>query len=552
MLQHLSIKNYALIDHLELDFHQGFSVITGETGAGKSIMLSALSLILGKRADVKSLKQQDSKCIVEGSFFLNSNQFKTFFNENDLDFEEQSFLRREITPSGKSRAFVNDTPVNLEVLALLGERLIDIHSQHQNLLLSNISFQLQLLDSFADNYKQQESYTKAFNNYKLLSSQLEELHKTAQTESGDSDYLQFLFEELQNANIKNGEQEEIEEELSIVENAAEIQSALAHSTELLDGEQKGIIDKLKEVINQLTGLTRFNTSFGNLASRVESSLIELDDISAELKSEIQKVDFEPQQATDLDERLSLLIALQRKHQVKDLEELIEKRDSLDQRIQNLSGLEDRIREVENKLNEVKENLKVKASNLHNSRLKVIPDLEFNLKKILSSLNMTDASFTIDLQEVEDFTERGNGKVNFLFNANKGQKPNKLSKTASGGELSRVMLALKAIMAQTKNLPAIIFDEIDTGVSGETAGKIGDILKQMGNNMQVIAISHLPQIASKGSGHYKVEKVTDKQITKTRIFELAPEERINELARLLSGEKISEAALKNARELLDAV
>lgn len=548
MLKHLSIKNYALIDHLELDFHDGFSVITGETGAGKSIMLSALSLILGKRADVKAIKSQDLKCIVEGSFAL-SKAYQPYFESKDLDYESISILRREISPSGKSRAFINDTPVTLDVLSELAERLIDVHSQHQNLLLNNTSFQLQLIDDFAQNEEILNSYKSVFQNYKELDKKRESLLQIAQNESGDSDYLQFLFEELQSSNLKTGEQEEIEKELQLAENATEIQSDLSQSVHVIEEKDDSILSQFAELEVLLSNLERFDNSMGELKNRVGSSRIELDDILAELRQKLDNTEFEPGKAEELDERLSLLISLQRKHQAASMEELIEKRDSLDQRIQELTGLEDNIRQLEEKIAACKMELETEAEKLHNSRKKLIPNLEKQIHQLLDSLNFSQARFIIDIEKTASFTEKGNDSINFLFNANPGQPAGKLSKLASGGELSRVMLALKAIMATTQNLPSIIFDEIDTGVSGETAGKIGDILKGMGNSMQVIAISHLPQIASMGQHHYKVEKRLENNQNRTSIYPLNEDDRINELARLLSGERISEAALKNAKELL---
>lgn len=549
MLKHLSIKNYALIDHLELDFHNGFSVITGETGAGKSIMLSALSLILGKRADLKSIKAQEIKCVVEGSFELSEKLYEDFFKKNDLDFENLSILRREISVSGKSRAFINDTPVTIDVLAVLAERLIDVHSQHQNLLLNNINFQLQLLDDFAGNHKLLSLYQSNYEKFKNLKQELALLQDVAQNEVGDSDYLQFLFEELQSAQLIVGEQEDIEQELKLVQNATEIQSNLSESVRLIDEQENSLISNLSSLENHLSVLKNFDSDIVDLYNRIHSSKIDLDDVLSELKEKLANSEVEPNRLEILDSRLSLLISLQRKHQCADGNELIEKRETLDSRIQELSGLEDSIKKKEEEIGKAKDELILKAEQLTSSRKKLIPNLEKQIITILKSLNFASATFKISLESNEEFTAKGSDKIDFLFSANPGQEANKLAKVASGGELSRVMLALKAIMAKTQNLPAIIFDEIDTGVSGETAGKIGEILKVMGAQMQVIAISHLPQIASMGKFHYKVEKDIVKNLTRTHIYQLNEEERISELARLLSGEKISDAALVNAKELL---
>tara|TARA_R110002096_G_scaffold135456_2_gene287156 strand:- start:58810 stop:60465 length:1656 start_codon:yes stop_codon:yes gene_type:complete len=549
MLKHLSIKNYALIDHLELDFHNGFSVITGETGAGKSIMLSALALILGKRADLKSIKSQDRKCIVEGSFELQEKAFIPFFESYDLDYEHLSILRREISPSGKSRAFVNDTPVTLDVLASLTERLIDVHSQHQNLILNNSLFQLQLIDDFAENEKILSHYQEQLDIYKTLNQQKEGILDAAKNETGDSDYLQFLFEELKEANLKAGEQEDLEKNLDLAENSAEIQGKLSESIHLLEEEEQAVILNLNRAEQNLQNISKFDVQLAELSQRLESVRIEIDDINLELKNKLSNIEFEPGELERLDARLSLIISLQRKHQVNSVEALMEICTSLDQRIQNASGLEERIKKLDLEIQSALKELEKRAEKLHQSRLKLIPKLEKEISSLLMSLNFNQAKFKIDLLATDKFTEKGNNSIQFLFSANSGMALSKLSKVASGGELSRVMLALKAIMASTQNLPSIIFDEIDTGVSGETAGRIAEILKSMGNDMQVIAISHLAQIASKGKHHYKVEKFADQKSTKTHIYKLSEEQRIQELARLLSGEKISQAALDNAQELL---
>lgn len=549
MLKHLSIKNYALIDHLELDFHNGFSVITGETGAGKSIMLSALALILGKRADLKSIKSQDRKCIVEGSFELQEKAFIPFFESYDLDYEHLSILRREISPSGKSRAFVNDTPVTLDVLASLTERLIDVHSQHQNLILNNSLFQLQLIDDFAENEKILSHYQEQLDIYKTLNQQKEGILDAAKNETGDSDYLQFLFEELKEANLKAGEQEDLEKNLDLAENSAEIQGKLSESIHLLEEEEQAVILNLNRAEQNLQNISKFDVQLAELSQRLESVRIEIDDINLELKNKLSNIEFEPGELERLDARLSLIISLQRKHQVNSVEALMEICTSLDQRIQNASGLEERIKKLDLEIQSALKELEKRAEKLHQSRLKLIPKLEKEISSLLMSLNFNQAKFKIDLLATDKFTEKGNNSIQFLFSANSGMALSKLSKVASGGELSRVMLALKAIMASTQNLPSIIFDEIDTGVSGETAGRIAEILKSMGNDMQVIAISHLAQIASKGKHHYKVEKFAGQKSTKTHIYKLSEEQRIQELARLLSGEKISQAALDNAQELL---
>ncbi|MAN03987.1 MAG: DNA repair protein RecN [Owenweeksia sp.] len=548
MLQHLSIRNYALIDRLELDWPNGFTVVTGETGAGKSIILGALSLILGKRADLKSVRNTDEKCIVEGTFKLNIAEYEPFFKDNDLDFDEISIIRREISPSGKSRSFINDTPVTLDILEELTQRLIDVHSQHQNLLLNNTSFQLQLLDSFADNGELKSRYANIFNQYRGIKKELENLIHLSENESGDSDYLQFLFNEMEETHLKAGEQEEIEEKLRLAESAGDVQSGLGKSVALLDNDGSSVLSALKHAESILSGLRKFDVVFGEWQERVESCRIELDDLRLTMEERLSELDADPEEITRLDSRLSQLLTLQKKHQVQTVEELLERKQELEQKILELSDTEEKITELRKEEEKISADMHAASAQLHESRIRVVPQLQSEIEALLGGLNMADAAFEIAVLSTEEYTTSGNDKVEFRFSANRGQGLSPLSKVASGGELSRVMLALKAILARTRNLPSIIFDEIDSGVSGETAGKIGGILRNMGSVMQVMAISHLPQIASLGQHHYKVEKESSNKQTFTRIRKLDEEEQIDELARLLSGDKVSDAARENAREL----
>lgn len=550
MLQHLSIKNYALINQLELSLYNGFSVITGETGAGKSIILGALNLVLGKRADLKVLKNNHLKCVVEGTFLLNQPTYASFFERHDLDFEEETIIRREILPSGKSRAFINDTPVKLSILSALAESVVDVHSQHQTLLLSDSQYQLSMLDSFAENDKELKAYEKSFFEYSECKREVDRLKKITDNEVGDVDYLMFLLKELIEAKLAPNEQENIEEELQVLEHAEEIEANFEEIKTLAnDGDNGGVRAALKTIENSLRSLSRFHKEYDELGERLESTRIEFEDIIREVELQSGESDFEPGRMDSLDQRLTHLINLQRKHGVDSVEELIAKKDELQTKVDSLSNVEEHLKKACENLDKAQKELEQQASKLHDTRQKAAPKVEDRIKTLLQLLNMKTAEFSIEVTKTATFTKRGFDDINFLFTANKGIKPQSLSKVASGGEMSRVMLALKATMAQKNELPSIIFDEIDTGVSGETAGKIGMILKEMGANMQVIAITHLPQIAGMGNEHYKVVKETEDESTLTNILHLKGEERLTELARLLSGEEISDAALANARSLL---
>lgn len=541
-----------MIEELELDLSDGLSVITGETGAGKSILLGALSLILGKRADLKALKSNDQKCIVEGVFKLGTGDYREFFDENDLDFDTNCLIRREITPSGKSRSFINDSPVTLDVLGTLANRLVDIHSQHDTLLLNNADYQLRLLDNYAGNGTEKEAYSKAYSSYRQTSKELYDLTHTSDSELVDGDYLEFLFNELETASLRSGEQEELEKELELLEHSGEISEALSTSLQFLDGDDSAVRGLLQKIRAHLAPIENYNPDFADISKRLESVSIELEDLRAELEDKASGIEHNPERAVQLDQRLSLLLNLQRKHHVSGVDELIARREELDHRLVDLAGKEDRIEALKSKLAERREHLTEVARRLTDSRKGLTDSLETKVGELLGQLNMPAASLHIELHETEDFQASGKDKISYLFSANQGQAPMPLSKVASGGELSRVMLALKAIMASTSDLPSIIFDEIDTGVSGETADRIGEILSEMGRHMQVMAITHLPQIASKGKEHFKVIKSSEEGVTRTLINRISAADRVDELARLLSGERISPAALENARVLLENV
>lgn len=549
MLKKLSVDNFALIDNLQLDFPQGFSVITGETGAGKSILLGALGHLLGDRADLKALRDPAKKCIIEGVFLLDSKKFLLPFKEHDLDFEEESIIRREIQPSGKSRAFINDTPVRLDVLTKITERLIDVHSQHDTLLLNNTGFQLELIDSFALNTKQGAVYQKHYLKHVELLKSLKLLEAEQREEGGDADYRQFLFEELESAQLIPGEQEDIEGKLAKLEHVGSIESAVSEALKLAQSEPFGISESLKQSRNQIKAVARFDKGLASLAERLSSLSIEFEDIRAELEQIGEDSTFNPQEKESLDLRLSQLMGLQKKHLVASNEELIAKKLEIEESIVEAINRDDKLTDLRQQVEAVLLQLLEAATVLRNSRQAVLAKLQSSLEKILSGLNMADAQFIIEISESANFTPSGKDDIRFLFSANLGQKPALLNKIASGGELSRVMLALKAILSRTKSLPTIIFDEIDTGVSGATARKIADILADMGKDMQVISISHLAQIAAKGESHFKVWKENLAGKTQTRIQELSADQRLEEIARLLSGEEITEAALANARQLI---
>jgi len=549
MLQKLSVYNFALIENLQLDFPKGFSVITGETGSGKSILLGALRHLLGARADLKALRNPEKKCVIEGVFTLSRDMFLEAFKEHDLDFEEETIIRREIQPSGKSRAFINDSPVRLDILSQITERLIDVHSQHDTLLLNNNSFQLELIDNFAGNTKVKSAYQKIYNQHLALTKELKKLEAQQKEEGGDADYMQFLFEELASAKLVPGEQDEIEDKLSRLEHIGTIESAVAEALNLAQSEPYGISESLKQSRNQLKSVGRFDKALATLAERLESLSIEYEDIRAELEQIGENSSFDPLEKEKFDQRLSLLMGLQKKHLVSSNEELIAKREEIEASIANALDRDEKLSHLRKQIEDKLIELKGAADDLRKSRQSILAKLQASLEEILGGLNMKDAQFIVEIREAAEFSLSGKDEIQFLFSANLGQKPALLSKIASGGELSRVMLALKAILSRTKALPTIIFDEIDTGVSGATARKIADILAAMGKDMQVISISHLAQIAAKGDSHFKVWKENSEGNTQTHIKELDADQRLEEIARLLSGEEITEAALANAKQLM---
>ncbi len=549
MLKHLSIQNYALIEALEIDFDAGYSAITGETGAGKSILLGALSLILGNRAETNVLKNKEKKCSVEAEFDIQRYSLKVFFDNNDIDYDEITIIRREIMPGGRSRAFVNDTPVNLNVLKELSEHLTDIHSQHQNLHLNDKQFQLNVLDAFAKLFPLLETYQVNYRNYLKIRKEYQQLIQRAEKEKADFDFLQFQFDELEEAKLKAEEQSDIESELRELNHAEEIKENLSTAFVLLSEEENGVITKLRESITSLKNIQKFFDKAKFLTERLESAKIETDDIAHELEILSEDVEHNPERAEFLKERIDMIYALQTKHKVESVEELIKLKDDLQAKLDDITSFDTQISEKKETLQKQEQKLSDLADQLSKGRSETSGNLELQIIDILRRLGMPSAKFKIQIEPTDGFTEYGKDRVSFLFSSVKHSEVQEIANIASGGEISRLMLSIKSVIADSIALPAIIFDEIDTGVSGEIAEKIGQIMKEMSDNMQVISITHLPQVAAKADFHYKVYKIEDEFNTRTDIKRLNLEERIKELATMLSGENITDAAIRNAEELL---
>ncbi len=549
MLKHLSIQNYALIESLEIDFEAGYSVITGETGAGKSILLGALSLILGNRAETNVLKDKDKKCTVEAEFDIQRYSMKVFFDKHDIDYDEITLIRREIMPGGRSRAFVNDTPVTLTVLKDLSVQLTDIHSQHQNLNLNDNRFQMNVLDAFAKVSPLLFTYKENYNLFKNIKQEYQSLIERAEKEKANYDFLQFQFDELENVKLKPGEQNDIESELKQLNHAGEIIENLTATFTLLADEENGVLNKLREGIASLKQIQKFYDKADLLNERLESAKIELEDISGELEILSEDIEHNPAHAEFLKERIDTIYALQSKHKVETVEDLIALKDHLQLKLDDITSFDTQISEKEKELAEQKNKLTELAEKLSKSRREASEKLENEITEILQRLGMPSSKFKINQESTNDFTETGKDFIRFLFSSNKHSEVQEIASIASGGEISRLMLSIKSVIADTMALPAIIFDEIDTGVSGEIAEKIGQIMKEMSENMQVISITHLPQVAAKADYHYKVYKTEDEFDTRTDIKKLNYDERIKELATMLSGETISDAAVRNAEELL---
>jgi DNA repair protein RecN (Recombination protein N) len=550
MLTSLSIKNFALIEQLEMNFSNQLSIITGETGAGKSILLGALGLVLGKRADLSSLKDKEQKCIIEAQFQIAKYNLKDFFLENDLDYEDNTIIRREILPSGKSRAFINDSPVNLSELQDLSDFLLDIHSQHQTQELSNEEYQIQILDAVANNYNNLNTYKVHLVEYKANKNELKKLKAEKEALSKEQDYNSFLLEELLAANLKSGEQPDLESIYEKLNNIEFIKESIDKSLALANEEQIGIIQNLKEVKISIQKIVNLSPEYKELFERLSSVLIEFEDISNELLIQSEKLVNDPEKLELVNQKLQLIYSLQKKHQVDTVEDLLVIQNDLDNKVVLVDDLENKIKKLETKLEESSKYLNQIAKEISDSRKKAVPVLINQIKDILSQLGIPNAQFKFEINAVENYLATGKDEVQLLFSANLGTDFGLLKKVASGGEMSRIMLAIKAILANYSKLPTIIFDEIDTGVSGEIAHKMGAIMKQMSQKMQVFAITHLPQIAAKGDQHYKVFKSIQGENTISELKILTQEERIREIAEMLSGKDISDSALNHAKALLN--
>lgn len=550
MITSLSIKNYALIEKLSIDFSKGFSIITGETGAGKSIILGALGLVLGKRADLTSLKNKEEKCIIEAQFEISKYNLKEFFEANDLDYEDDTIIRREILPSGKSRAFINDSPVNLQELQDLSLFLIDIHSQQQTQELSDEMVQFKIIDAVANNADIILEYQKLLKAYKTDKSKLNALLKKQSDSGKEQEYNTFLLNELIAAKLKSGEQEELEAEFEKLNNVEVIKEALDKSLVIANEEQFGVFHNLNEIKASLQKIAPFSAEYQSLFERITSVAIEFDDVSRELQNASEKLLNDPERLELTNQKLQLIYNLQKKHQVVTVDELLQIQASLENAVIELGNIEEEITLLTNSIEEKGKELDVFSAAIHQNRATAIPVLSNKLISILETLGMPNVRFNIELLPSETYFQNGKDELQFLFSANKGTDFGLLKKVASGGEMSRIMLAVKAILAQYSKLPTLIFDEIDTGVSGEIAIRMGEIMKEMSQNMQIFAITHLPQIAAKGDSHFKVFKSTVDNDTHSELKLLLPNERIIEIAQMLSGANISDSALNHAKELLN--
>lgn len=533
-----------------MSFNKGLSIITGETGAGKSILLGGLSLVLGKRADLSAIKDSSKKCIIEAVFNISPYNLDEIFKDNDLDFEDNTILRREILPSGKSRAFINDTPVTLQVLQELGSNLLDIHSQHQTLELTNDDFQFQLLDALSNNDSLLEDYREELDGYRKLKRNLEQLQTNRSELIKEYDYNSFLLNELLEARLESLNVEELEEEMETLSNVEMIQEKLGNAYQVLTSEEIGVTHLVKEIKSQVGKISNFKKDYQQIFERIESVSIELDDIEAELESFQESLEIDPKRLEAVNAQLTVINNLFHKHQVETITDLIVIRNDLDNKIADTDEMDSKISSLEREIENAHARLEDKAKNIHDRRNSIIPELQKKLETILERLGMPNSRFQIDVIPQERFYYNGMDELRFLFSANKGGNFNELKKAASGGELSRIMLAIKFIISKYINLPTIMLDEIDSGVSGEISNKMGDIMKDMSETMQVFSITHLPQIAAKGDYHYKVYKKVIDDHTNTYLKKLNEEERVAEIAEMLGGSKLSNSAIAHAKELLN--
>ena len=550
MLTKIYIKNFALIDELEVDFSNGFSTITGDTGSGKSILLNALSIVTGKRIGHKILKNDSIKCIVEAEFNLSKLNIKSFFNLNNIDYFDQTILRREILPGGKSRSFINDTPANLDVMKLIGEKLIDIHTQHESLVISNDNFFFSLIDNLSKQQSIVKNFSENFLLYKELCLELEQLDRVNISLNNDHEYNLYILNELLDANLISGEQEQLENNLMILKNSEEIRTALGQINSLLYSDQNSIENKIIQLNSILSNISKFSNNYLDIKNRIESILIELDDIKSELNSPSTNFDNDSFELEIMENRLSVIYNLQKKHSVSSIAELITKTNKLQIQLEENDNVEIDIENLKKEIS-LKESLISELSvKISNSRKKILPKLKSELESILKNLGMEDASFLFNIYDSKDYNRLGKNSIEVLFSSNKGVKHASLFKVASGGELSRILLSIKSVLSSHSKLPTMIFDEIDTGISGEMSNAMANIMLKMSGNMQIIAITHLPQIAAKGNHHFNVYKENNFGIINTKIKMLNLNERVDEIAKMLSGDAISESALVHARELLN--
>lgn len=550
MLKSLSIKNYALIDKAEIEFGPGFTVITGETGAGKSIMLGALGLVLGQRSDVSVIRDKENKCVVEGTFNISRYNLQALFKEEDVDFDEETVLRREILPSGKSRAFVNDTPVNLNFVKSLSDQLIDVHSQHQNLLLGENKFQLNVVDTVAGNKELLETYRSTYQVFKSLIADKRQLEDMNSRQRTDQDYWDFQYKQLEEAKLQPGEQELLEQELQQMTHVEDIKSALSRASFMLYENEQPMVQELYKLLEELRKISTYLSGGHELITRLESAYIEIKDIAEEITELGADVEYDPERQQVVQERLDLIYALQQKHHVDTVEALIEIKDDLSSKLEQLASYDEELSRVDHEIEKAKDELSKQAKALSKSREGKFKEIESVVQSRLRELGMPNARFAVINHLHKDFGSDGLDEISFLFSANKSGHLTDIPKVASGGEISRVMLCVKSLLSSAKGLPTIIFDEIDSGVSGEIADRMGRIMQAMGHNIQVISITHLPQIAGKGNRHFKVFKTESDHQTISSVKLLQNDERLTEIAGMLSGSRVTDAALENARFLME--
>ena len=550
MLQHLYIKNFTLIDELNIELYPGFSVITGETGAGKSIILGAIGLLLGQRADSKSIKQGADRCVIEAHFDLSRYDLKPFFDENDIEYDDHdTIIRRELTAAGKSRAFINDTPVALTMLKELGDQLMDVHSQHQNLLLNKQDFQLNVVDILANDSKELEEYQQCFANYQQKTKELNQLREEIERNKQNADFLQFQYDELEAAQLVEGEQEELEQQSETMSHAEDIKTALYEADNALNGDESGVVSQVKSAYNALNGISKVMPKTDELTERLDSCRIELKDIADEVSQLLERTDFNPAELDNINNRLDRLYELEKKYHVETVEELIQQRDDLKLKLSHIENSDEAVSEMEKEVAKLRSLCTQRAETISTMRQATADNMRSQLAQRLEQLGMPHARFDVSITKTE-LGKNGQDSISFLFSANTSTPLQPVSQVASGGEIARVMLSLKAMISGAVKLPTIIFDEIDTGVSGKIAEKMAQIMQEMGRTeRQVISITHLPQIAALGSHHYRVSKEETKNGTVSHMTELNNEERITEIAQMLSGSDISDAAIQNAKELL---